>query len=183
MQYKRKTVERWKYDGLRVFLFFGFLALIPGGFEKIYWDEYPEFISPVSANPIVKVVEEIPQENLDTWVDKYTRKYFDGYKVSEVKMIMHCLLHRESGHGASHNCGDSGLACGPLQFHQETWNRMRGQMLKAGLIEDIGNRLDMEQAIHTTVWAIYSGRATEWGPIYRNYIGGDYATCQTPSWY
>lgn len=146
--------------------------------------------TPVEVEKIVEVekevIKEIPQENIDTWVAEYVDTYFAGYKRSEMKMIMHCLLHRESGHqahGADGPHGDSGKAGGILQFHQPTWERMRGQMLKAGLVTEIGSRYDAEQAIHTTVWAIKNGRALEWGPINRDSKGSDFATCPTPSWY
>jgi hypothetical protein len=121
--------------------------------------------------------------NIDTWVGKYVDQYFKDHRKSEVRMIMHCLLHRESGHGASKGHGDGGKAGGPLQFHQPTWDGYRKIMLDRGLITEIGSRYDAEQAIHTTVWAIADGRARAWGPIYRHSKGSDFAVCQTPSWY
>ena len=185
MSYKRRTIEKWKHDGLVVMFVFFLLSLVPVGLTRIYSQAHPpsEFIDPRSTAHFVTVIKTVPGENIDGWVDKYTKQYFDGWKVSEVKMIMHCLLHRESGHGASNSCGDGGLACGPLQFHYLTWTRMRGQMLKAGLIDEIGSRLNAEQAVHTTIWAIANGHAKEWGPIFRDSKGSDYASCQTPSWY
>lgn len=146
---------------------------------------------PVEVEKVVEVekevVKEIPQENMDTWVNKYVNRYFVGYQVSEMKMIMHCLLHRESGHqahGENGPHGDNGKAGGVLQFHQETWERMRGQMLKTELIDEVGSRYNVEQAIHTTVWAIKNGNAKEWGPILR-WSKGKYneAACPVPSWY
>lgn len=136
----------------------------------------------------VKAYEvEVPiGEDVDVWVGKYVDKYFEGYKRSEMRMIMHCLLHRESGHQA-HDAtgphGDGGRAGGSLQYHQPTWERMRKQMIKEGLAEEIGSRYDMEAAIETTVWAIKAGRAKEWGPILRDSKGSTFASCQTPSWY
>jgi hypothetical protein len=129
----------------------------------------------------IEVIKEA--ENVDTWVGKYVDQYFKDHRKSEVRMIMHCLLHRESGHGASKGHGDGGKAGGPLQFHQPTWNGYRKIMFDRGLITEIGSRYDAEQAIHTTVWAIADGRARAWGPIYRHSKGSDFATCQTPSWY
>ena len=102
---------------------------------------------------------------------------------SESLMIMHCLAHRESGHASSDKCGDSGLACGPMQFHEDTWIRMRKQMIKQGKATEIGSRLDLKESIKTTAWAINNGNAREWGAIYRKSNGSDYATCQVPSWY
>jgi len=100
---------------------------------------------------------------------------------SESLMIMHCLAHRESGHGVSNSHGDGGLAGGPMQFHEATWQRMRKQMIKQGYAIDIGSRYDLKESIRTTAWAIKEGRALEWGPILRDSKGSDFASCQTPS--
>jgi len=101
---------------------------------------------------------------------------------SESLMIMHCLANRESHHGDSGKPtdphGDNGLAGGPFQFHQATWDRMRGQMG-----ETDGTRYDFQEAARTTAWAIANGRALEWGPILRAANGSNYAACPVPSWY
>lgn len=128
------------------------------------------------------VVKEIPAENISTWISDAVNQYLPNHK-SESLMIMHCLAHRESGHGASNAQGDGGLAGGGFQFHEATWQRMRKQMLKAGLITEIGSRFDLKQATYTTAWAIANGRALEWGPILRDSKESDFASCQTPSWY
>lgn len=198
MKYRRKTVQQWKYDAYRVWSVALLIVIGVMGFNNVIqaqidkWDEeYSKsilrpLVSIETLVPVEKVIE-VPQENIDTWVDKYVRQYFTGYQISEMKMIMHCLLHRESEH-QPHDVngphGDSGKAGGLLQFHQPTWDRMRGQMLKAELINEIGSRYDAEQAIHTTVWAIKNGRALEWGPVLRWSKGKhNQAACQTPSWY
>jgi len=110
-------------------------------------------------------------------IEDAVNEFLPKYK-SESLMIMHCLAHRESKHGVDDNHGDGGLAGGPFQFHQETWNRMRKQMG-----EVIGDRYDFKESSRTTAWAIANGRAKEWGPILRNSRGSNYAACQTPSWY
>lgn len=196
--YQRKTVETWKYDAYRIWSVVLLLIIAYMGFHNLAeaqidkWDEEyrSSLLIPIKqiTTEVPKIVEvEVPQENIDTWVAKYVDKYFTGTQKSEMKMIMHCLLHRESGHqphDANGPHGDSGKAGGILQYHQPTWERMRGQMLKAGLIEEIGSRYNPEQAIHTTVWAIKNGRAKEWGPALRWSKGKyDQAACPVPSWY
>lgn len=110
-------------------------------------------------------------------IEQAVDEFLPGHR-SEALMIMHCLAHRESGHGVSKAHGDNGLAGGPFQFHQETWTRMRKQMG-----EPEGSRYDFKEAARTTAWAISKGRALEWGPILRASNGSNYATCQKPSWY
>lgn len=132
----------------------------------------------------VNKTQAITVENLDLWVGNYTDRYFESRaQRSEVRALLHCLLNRESKHGADSGHGDGGKAGGPLQYHQPTWESYRKLMIKEGLVTEIGSRYDMEQAIHTTVWAISTNRAKAWGPVYRDMKGSDYATCQTPSWY
>ena len=142
-------------------------------------DDSPIIEREARAAEVVIVYER--EENLDTWIDGAVRKYLNSH-YSEAKMIMHCLAHRESGHGQSNAMGDGGLAGGAFQFHEETWQRMRKQMLKAGLIDEIGDRFDVKQATYTTAWAIANGRSSEWGPLKRDLEGSDFASCQFPSW-
>jgi len=120
--------------------------------------------------------------NVSSLIDDAVNEFLPNHK-SESLMIMHCLAHRESGHGASNAHGDGGLAGGAMQFHEETWNRMRKQMIKQGYATEIGSRYDLKESIRTTAWAIKEGRALEWGPILRDSNGNDYASCQKPSWY
>ncbi len=145
-----------------------------------------EEIPLVSANPrpiqIVEVEKPLQIDEMSLYIDEAVSEFLPTHK-SESLMIMHCLAHRENGHAASDKCGDSGLACGPFQFHQETWVRMRKQMIKAGFASEIGDRYDKKQSARTTAWAISNGNAREWGPINRDSKGNDYAACQTPSWY
>lgn len=120
--------------------------------------------------------------NISSIIEDAVDEFLPNHR-SESLMIMHCLAHRESGHGVSKAHGDGGLAGGPYQFHEATWQRMRKQMIKQGYAEEIGSRYDLKEAIRTTAWAIREGRALEWGPILRDSKGSDYASCQTPSWY
>lgn len=132
-----------------------------------------------------------PQEELNfdissAYVDESLNEFIPKKYHSEARMIMHCLLHRESRHGDSGKPtdphGDGGRAGGPLQFHEGTWIRMRGQMKAQGIEVDDSTRYDLKESIRTTVWAIQNGRAKEWGPALRYSEGSNFAACQTPSW-
>ena len=122
------------------------------------------------------------ETNISTLIDDAVNEFLPNHK-SESLMIMHCLAHRESGHGASNAMGDGGLAGGPFQFHEETWTRMRKQMIKQGKATEIGSRYDLKEAVRTTTWAISNKNGLEWGPILRDSKGSDFAACQKPSWY
>lgn len=109
---------------------------------------------------------------------------------SEASMVMHCLLHRESGHGASKGHGDNGLAGGPMQFHQATWTRMRNAMKAQGINTPDADRYDLYEAVRTTAWAMKEskkpanqrkGSILEWGPVLRASQGKTNATCPKPS--
>lgn len=146
----------------------------------------PQLVSPLPDGHVfantTKVEVDQRDQNYDSWVGYYTDKYFTNpTQRSEVRMIMHCLLHRESKHDTDKGHGDGGRAGGPLQYHQLTWNGYRKMMMDKGLVDEIGSRYDQEQAIETTVWAISTGRAKAWGPILRDMNGSDYATCPTPT--
>lgn len=102
---------------------------------------------------------------------------------SEALMIMHCLAHRENGHGGNPSAhGDNGLAGGPFQFHQPTWDGYRKLMITEGLATEIGSRYDFKESARTTAWALSTGRSKAWGPILRASQGSNYATCPVPSW-
>jgi hypothetical protein len=129
-------------------------------------------------------VVETPPANADYWVGKYVDQYFElPGQQSEMRMIMHCLLNREAKHGYDQGHGDGGKAGGPLQFHNPTWIAYRKIMMEEGLVDELGSRYDMEQAIHTTVWAIHGGRAKAWGPILRASKGSTSHACTYPSFY
>lgn len=110
-------------------------------------------------------------QQISCWVVKYATKYTNNvYDRSVMIAKLHFLLSKEAKHGNVKTCGDNSKACGPLQFWAQTWVRMRTQMLNKGLITEIGDRTNMEQAIETTAWAISTGHEKEWGPILRKEI-------------
>jgi hypothetical protein len=112
-----------------------------------------------------------PTPDVDKLVDTYSKKYGKTrYEQNRIKVALHFLLLKEQNYGGSNNCGDSGKACGPLQFHEPTYIAYRNIMIKKGFVMEIGSRLDMENAIETTAWAISDGREIAWGPIARGEI-------------
>lgn len=138
--------------------------------------------SPIAVEPIVTHEDKYEVDDMSVYISEAVQEFLPKYK-SESLMIMHCLAHRENGHAANRNCGDSGKACGPFQFHQPTWESYRKIMIKAGLATEIGDRYDKKESARTTAWAISTGRAYAWGPILRYSEGSNYAACQSPSWY
>lgn len=121
-------------------------------------------------------------------IDQFTGDAVDEFfespaQQSEMRMIMHCLLYRETKHDLSKGMGDGGRAGGPLQFWQATWEGYRKLMIDEGYTKEISDRYNLKEAIRTTVWAIKNDRAKAWGPIYRTLEGRTDATCPVPSWY
>lgn len=129
----------------------------------------------VSINSEVNIAgtsaEIIVPLTVDEMVDKYADKYgkTQSYK-NRTKALLHFLLYREAGYGSNKNCGDSGLACGPLQFHEPTYQGYRKIMIKEGHVDHVGSRLNMEDAIETCAWAVNDGREEAWGPYMRGEI-------------
>jgi hypothetical protein len=170
---------------------FSALMLTLTGLAYIYGNTAPaqtdlaqaEEVREVVVEKIVeKVVEKVVyRETIDQYIADSVEEFLPHYK-SEATMIMHCLAHRESRHGANKGCGDNGMACGPMQFWAETWVRMRKQMIAQGHAEEVGDRLDLKESVRTTAWAIANGRALEWGPILRTSKGNNQAACPVPSW-
>jgi hypothetical protein len=163
-----------------------------------FWLNHPqgELLSPVPKRPsysrsVVFAAEHkttlapspTPRD-VDVFVGAAVDEFFsDPSRQSEVRMILHCLLNRETKHNYAKGHGDGGQAGGPLQFHQPTWEGYRKLMIKAGLASEIGSRDDLKEAIRTTIWAIKTNRATAWGPILREVQGRSDAVCPAPSWY
>lgn len=151
-----------------------------------------ELVSPLpvqATTQILEVEKEVvidKNQNIDTWIGEAVDEFLPKRK-SEARMIMHCLAFREAHHGElgkpEDKHGDGGLAGGPFQFHEATWNRMRNQMIQKGLAEGIGSRYDFKESARTTAWALANGRASEWGPIYRALKGINKNTCPIPSWH
>jgi hypothetical protein len=150
----------------RIFWVLVFFALV----GLVLYITRPSVISPCSDSGC-QSVQYIPQETLDTMVHDYSYKYGKtSYERNRIKAMLHYLLLREQNYGGSEACGDGGKACGPLQFHEPTYISYRKIMIKRGLVNDMGSRLDMEDAIETTAWAIADGRERAWGPIARGEI-------------
>lgn len=117
------------------------------------------------------VVSPTPTPKVDDLVDIYSKKYGKTpYQANRTKALIHFLLLREQNYGGSNARGDGGLAAGPLQFHEGTYISYRNMMIQQGLVSDMGSRLDMEDAIETTAWAINDGREKAWGPVARGEI-------------
>jgi len=148
-------------------------VLVP---RKDLFDPSPNIT--VNASEMKPTMTPMPTPSIDLLVGKYVDKYAKGVdQKSLLRATMHCLLYKESKHNQVDARGDSGMASGPLQFWDETWSRMRKQMKREGIIENIGIQTDLEDAIETTVWALVSTPektlrdrvtyANEWGPIKR----------------
>jgi len=169
MKYIRTTVPKYKYHALLIAFLLAMLVIIILRVRSWYVGSNT-IISPLGMGHVIYAneIREVEAQNLDTWVDKYAARYATPQLTkSKLKYQLHCLLYYESGHYASNKCGDSGLACGPFQYHQATWIGFRNIMLKQGLITEIGDRYNMEQAVETTAWALADGREYNWGPIVR----------------
>lgn len=108
---------------------------------------------------------------VDEMVDKYSKKYGKTrYEQNRLKALTHYLLLKEQNYGGSNACGDSGRACGPMQFHEGTYYQYRQQMVKKGLATVFGSRLDMENAIDTAIYMLSIGQEKQWGPVFRGEI-------------
>jgi hypothetical protein len=138
-------------------------------------------LAPVAPNLYeVKTYQVIPKvtptpttspADIDKFVNLYSDKYGKTrYEKNRIKALLHYLLLREQNYGGSDNCGDSGKACGPLQFHEPTYIGYRKIMIQRGLVKEIGSRLLMANAIETAAWAISDGREQAWGPVARDEI-------------
>jgi hypothetical protein len=118
----------------------------------------------------VEAQEPIPL-TIDQMVDKYSKKYGKTtYSQNRLKALTHYLLLREQNYGGSDACGDSGLACGPMQFHAGTYTANRQRMIDKKLVDHMGSRLDMEDSIETAIWMFSIGQENQWGPYYRGEI-------------
>jgi len=139
-----------------------------------YYDKLPvqPIISPIAEarEPAPKPTEVPKKKEVDysDLVEKYAQKYAkDEYQRYKLIYQLHCLLWHESNHYLNKGYGDDGKAGGPLQYWQGTWVSFRKQMIKLGLITEIGDRENPEQAIETTAFALSRGYGDNWGPIKR----------------
>jgi hypothetical protein len=136
----------------------------------------PKIVKAQLLNPVVESNAQVHvfylplPENEDTWVTKYAKMYGKTPgEVNHTRELLHCLLYNEAGYGSNKGKGDGGLASGPLQFHQATYIGYRKIMMKQGLVKEMGDRDNMEDAINTAAWALSTGRGDAWGPILRHY--------------
>lgn len=131
-----------------------------------------EILSPIPDNTFIQYAKviELDKPDFDFWVNKYSRKYFSAERdIEYTKYKLRCLYWKETRNGLDGEAhGDGGLAGGPYQFHQGTWDSYRRIMIGEGLVGEIGSRYNLEQAIETTAWAISTGRQEAWGPIKRH---------------
>jgi len=127
-------------------------------------------ISPCPDSGCAFISYETPK-TIDSMVDLYSMRYGKTkWEQLRTKTMIHYLLLREAAYGNTKTCGDNGLACGPLQYHDATYLSFRKIMIERELVNDIGSRWDMEDSIETTAWAINDGRENNWGPILRGEI-------------
>jgi len=119
------------------------------------------FITPVEAKELT--IKWIPNM-LESAVDTYSKS--PEQKIDLLR-VMYCLIEKESDSGKNENCGDSGKACGILQFHAPTYEFYRKEMMTKGLVDTFGGRDSEWNSIETTVYAITQGHSKEWGPIKR----------------
>lgn len=109
-----------------------------------------------------------PEITISNQVEKTVDRFAKNEsQKSYLLYLSHCLLFRESKHWENQNFGDGGLAGGPLQFHEATYQAYRKEMIKKGLVDHVGSRLNLEDSIETMIWAVMDGRGTAWGPIKR----------------
>ncbi len=184
-----KHLKRWKVY-LAIFIFLSILGYIVA-LETMAFAK--QLFSMTAYAPTVKVYATTVASNsakldtprdIDTFTGKAVDEFFDNpAQQSEMRMIMHCLLYRETKHDLSKGHGDGGRAGGPLQFWQGTWEGYRKLMISEGYTDEISDRYNLKEAIRTTVWAIKHDRAKAWGPILRSMEGSTHATCPVPSFY
>ena len=175
-----------------------FLAVVTGFFSSAY--SFASAVKPVEAltSFSTKVIEvpvekevikeiEVPITDkgkpIDVYVGESVDKFFKDGRSSEMRVVLHCLLSRETRHDVNKGRGDGGLAGGPLQYHDSTWLRMRNNMIKDGYASEVGKREDLKLAIDTTAYAIFKGWGKEWGPLLRAWNNAGWAECPLPSWY
>lgn len=166
-----------KYKGLKLSVWYsiGIILLcivivgILGYLHEATWRD--RMLSPLGKPMIIKVIKEvkaIDRNPIDAYIDEAALKFGKGRTgYSSLKKTLHCLLYYESKHGYATGRGDNGMAAGIFQFWEDTWIRMRKQMIKQGVAETISDRYDNRAAAFTAAWAITNGRGNEWGPLLR----------------
>jgi hypothetical protein len=178
------TIPRW---GLADLLYTLLVIVITAGLvNRIDWaiktPPLPPGWTVVAAPPISPVATDnmteppvtptpITKKSVDDMVVASAEKYGKSDEdINRLRVTLHFHLFKESRYGAVKRCGDSGRACGPLQFWAETFTAYRRVMIAQGHAREIGSRLDLETAIDTTAWALANGRQLAWGPLKRGEI-------------
>lgn len=165
MKHNAKTINALQLQNgiFKVILFF----LLVYGVLQVF---KTPILSPCPDNGCISVQYSIPK-TVDFLVDMYATKYGKTKWLQlRTKALVHFMLLREAAYGNTTTCGDSGLACGPLQFHEPTYISYRKQMISKGLAQDMGSRWDMENAIDTASYIINEGGENNWGPVARGEI-------------
>jgi len=137
----------------------------------------PQIISPIAEakENTIKVrflneteLKEALRKSIPNMVEMSASRFATNDKQKNYVIYqLYCLLRKESDFGENENCGDSGKSCGILHFWEDTYNRMRKQMIKQGLVTELGDRFSPFYSIETTAWALVNGYGREWGPIAR----------------
>ena len=105
------------------------LAIIIG--LRLQGNTSPLFVQKPPELTTVAHITPTPTPKVDDLVDTYSKKYGSTrYEQNRIKVALHFLLLREQNYGGSNACGDSGKACGPLQFHAPTYTAYRNIMIK-----------------------------------------------------
>lgn len=170
-QFRKKRKEHWKFNlvsGVVVLTLLSFSGLYirKEAIEKVWAEE--SIISPVvnySISPTPTPTQrELQDIEIGKQADRFARPEI-GKSASYLRYQLHCLAYMENGHHANNKCGDNGKACGMYQYHEGTFEGFRKIMMKEGLTHHMGSRLDDEDAIETTAWALSDQRDNNWGPI------------------
>ena len=134
-----------------------------------------KFVSPIVESKEIdyKVtwltdIDESVRKAIPNMVEMSAERFTTSAKQKNFIMYqLFCLLREESYLGETKTCGDSGKSCGFMQFKEATYNRIRKEMIKKGLVEELGNRFSPFYSIETTAYALTQGYGKEWGPIAR----------------
>lgn len=165
--HNKKTIDTLKLHNRLLWCFLTlFLIWSVGSYVEAH-----RLISPCPDTGCHVAVVYADETKVDELVDIYSFRYGKTrYERNRIKALLHFLLLKEQNYGGSDSCGDHGLACGPLQYHQATYESFRKIMMKKGFVKTMGSRLNMKDAIETTAWAISDGREGNWGPVARKEI-------------
>ena len=172
-QYKTRYKNWFIKFVLRILVILAIVYLICAWYEK---EQAKPIISPV---PEVKAVsnariiteeeaKDILRKSIPNMVERSAEKFTTNDKQKNyITYQLYCLLRKESNFGENEDCGDSGKSCGILQFREATYNRIRKEMIRKGLVTELGDRFSPFYSIETTAYALTQGYGNEWGPVKR----------------